>query len=185
VAQDFGAYDGTGDQRGLQTGRWDQSGLDIVSDITAIPEPDGSFDAVLCTEVLEHLPRPIEALGELARLLRKGGHLILTAPFLSMTHMAPFHYCTGFSSYFFLNTLPALGLKILELDTNGNFFEFVAQELRRVPSMSKRYSSPQTPRPHEAAAMAVVLQMLGRFSKADAGSQEFCSFGLHVRAIKQ
>jgi SAM-dependent methyltransferase len=185
VAQDFGKYDGTGDHRGLHTGQWRQAGLDLVSDITAIPEPDGSFDAVLCTEVLEHLPEPTKALRELARLLRQGGHLILTAPFISMTHMAPFHYCTGFSSYFYGHMLPEIGLDVVELTYNGNFFEFVAQEVRRIPSMAARYSGPREFRLHEAAAMAVVLRMLERLSKKDRGSSEFCSFGLHVRAIKR
>lgn len=40
VAQDFGKYDGAGDGRGLQTGGWNQSNLDVVSDIASIPEPD-------------------------------------------------------------------------------------------------------------------------------------------------
>jgi ubiquinone/menaquinone biosynthesis C-methylase UbiE len=185
VSQDFAKYDGTGDQRGLHSGSWNQTGLDLVSDITAIPASDGSFDAVLCTEVLEHLPHPIKALQELGRVLRPGGHLILTAPFLSMTHLAPYHYCTGFSSYFYRTALPELGFDVIEVTHNGNFFEFVAQELRRVQSISARYSVPQTPRPHETIATAIVLRMLGRLSKADVGSSEFCSFGLHVRAIKR
>ncbi|NJN83841.1 MAG: hypothetical protein HC802_17255 [Caldilineaceae bacterium] len=50
VSQDFAAYDGQGDGAGNQTGTWDQSRLDIVSDIVDIPEPDGSFDAIMCTE---------------------------------------------------------------------------------------------------------------------------------------
>ena len=91
VSQDFGQYDGTGDHAGLQTASWNQANLDIVSDITAIPEPNGSFDAILCTEVLEHLPNPIAAVAEFSRLLRADGQLILTAPFCSLTHFSPFH----------------------------------------------------------------------------------------------
>ena len=37
IAQDFGSYDGEGDDKGLQTNTWDNSKLDIVSDITSIP----------------------------------------------------------------------------------------------------------------------------------------------------
>ena len=47
VSQDFGEYAGGGDVLGLQTGSWDNEGLDIVSDITSIPVGDASFDCIL------------------------------------------------------------------------------------------------------------------------------------------
>ena len=102
VSQDFCQYEG---QRGgvpaegLQCSSWDTSRIDLVSDITAIPAPDASFDAILCSEVLEHVPEPTHALDEFARLLKPGGVVILTAPFSSNVHMAPYHFCSGFSRY--------------------------------------------------------------------------------------
>lgn len=42
--------------------------------------PDAQFDVVLCTEVLEHLERPAEALQNLARLTTADGVLVLTVP---------------------------------------------------------------------------------------------------------
>ncbi len=184
VSQDFAQYDGMGDGAGLQTGSWDQSTLDIISDITAIPEPVESFDAIMCIEVFEHLQEPIKAIHEFSRLLKPDGHLILTAPFCSMTHFAPYHYYTGFNRYFYETHLPANGFVIVDLRENGNYFEYLAQEVRRVPSMAKRYSKDSSRR-FESLAMKVCLSMLNRFSKKDNASSEILHFGYHVLAIKR
>jgi SAM-dependent methyltransferase len=183
VAQDFAGYDGQGDGSGLQTGKWDQTRLDIVSDITAIPEPNESFVAILCSEVFEHLPNPLPAIKEFSRLLRPGGVLILTAPFCSLTHFAPLHFSTGFSRYFYETHLPAHGFRITELTPNGNFFEYLAQELRRVPSISDRYKT-KGMRCSDLQAIESLLQCLGRLSSEDRGSSELLHFGYHVRAIR-
>ena len=45
-----------GDGSGLLTGNWDQTKLDIVGDITAIPRPDAAFDGPMCTDVFENFP---------------------------------------------------------------------------------------------------------------------------------
>lgn len=184
VAQDFGKYDGKGNQAGLQTGKWDQSKLDIVCDIVSIPEPDGSFDAVLCTEVLEHLPDPVAAIREFGRLLRSGGHLIVTAPFCSLTHFAPFHFSTGFNRYFYETHLRDSGFEILEMTANGNFFEFIGQELRRIPEVADRFSEDRVRRV-ENASLRVVFKMLERLSSKDNGSSSLLHFGFQVKAIKR
>lgn len=183
VSQDFCQYDGIGDSKGLQHGSWDTKKIDIVGDIADIAEDDESFDIILCTEVLEHLPDPIKALEEFQRLIKKGGILILTAPFCSLTHFAPYHYSTGFNRYFYEYHLGHLGFKIEEVTTNGNFFEYLGQEVRRIPSMADKYASQKASR-IERLAMRIILRMLKRFSSNDSTSDEVLCFGYHVIAKK-
>ena len=183
VSQDFARYDGKGNGKGLQAGKWNCSDIDILCDIADIPEPDTSFDVVLCTEVFEHLPAPILVIKEFNRLLRSGGLLILTAPFCSLTHFAPYHYYSGYSRYFYQETLPNNGFLILELEANGNFFEYLAQETNRIQTISKRYAGDR-PNILERFAMGFVIRMLERFSKRDKGSDELLCFGFHVLAKK-
>ena len=47
----------------------------IAADASRLPFRDGAFDAVICTETLEHLPDDAGAIGEIARVLRDGGAL--------------------------------------------------------------------------------------------------------------
>ena len=184
VSQDFAKYDGLGDQKGLQTGVWDQKQLDIVSDIIAIPEQDMSFDAIMCIEVFEHLPEPVLAIKEFSRLIKSGGSLIITAPFCSLTHFAPYHYSTGFNSYFYEKHLPDYGFEIEEVSPNGNFFEYLGQEVNRVTFVATKYAN-DSPSLLEKYATKIFLKMLTRLSRRDCGSSELLCFGYHVLARKR
>ena len=68
TSQDFGEYDGKGDGIGLQTVKWDTKNIDIFSDIVSIPVKDNSFDIILCSEVLEHVPDALSALRGFQRI---------------------------------------------------------------------------------------------------------------------
>lgn len=48
--------------------------------LPAIPAPDESFDVGICSECLEHLDQPRETVGEMHRIVKEGGRLILTVP---------------------------------------------------------------------------------------------------------
>jgi SAM-dependent methyltransferase len=184
VAQDFCKYDGGGNGFGLQTNEWDVAGIDIISDITAIPEPDESFDVILCSEVLEHVTQPSIAVYELARLCKPGGFLIITAPFCSLTHFAPFHYVTGFSKYWYEFNLNKLDFEIIELLPNGGWMDYVAQEIWRLPYVGVNYSSKFLGwlALFAAAPLFIILKMM---KARDKGSSELLTFGYHVLARKR
>lgn len=181
VSQDFGQYDGKGDMAALQTRTFDYQELDIVCDITSIPEPPQSFDAIMCIEVLEHLPDPVKAIAEFSRLLKPGGDLVLTAPFCSLTHMAPYHFVTGFNRYWYEEHLMAHGFEIREIIPNGNYYEYLGQEVRRVRSICKRYSNCK-PHFYELACLYILRRMLYRFSRRDTNSSELLCYGYNVHA---
>lgn len=124
---DFQKYEGVKLGGGTQYGE-----IDFTGDITDIPVPEGSFDVVLCTEVLEHVPHPVDALKEMARILVPGGRLLLTAPLGSGLHQEPYHYYGGFTRHFYEKFMPELGVEIAELKPNGGFMRHLAQECARV-----------------------------------------------------
>jgi len=66
--------------------------VDVYASGLALPFPVESFDAVVCAEVLEHVPDPARLLAEVHRVLRPGGHLVLTTPQTWGLHEEPHDY---------------------------------------------------------------------------------------------
>ncbi len=52
----------------------------VAGDIRRLPFADQSFDLLICSQVIEHIPKDARVLGELQRVLRKGGVLVLGTP---------------------------------------------------------------------------------------------------------
>jgi SAM-dependent methyltransferase len=63
--------------------------IDIAGSALRLPVADNSFDTVLATEVMEHVPEPAYMLSEIFRILRPGGTLILSVPFHEPLHELP------------------------------------------------------------------------------------------------
>ncbi len=178
VSQDFCEY--TGGAEGLSSSPCDASKVDIISDITSIPETDASFDAILCSEVLEHLPEPTHALDEFKRLLKPGGVLILTAPFASNVHMAPYHFCSGFSKYWYQHHLAARGFEIHELVANGDWYALLQQEITRLGSMERSKGNWTWPLAYLYALLGVGYYELRRKKIAP----DLACFGWQCVAVK-
>ena len=86
---------------------------DQFYDGNAFPFPDNSFDSALCNQVLEHVFNPDEFLGEIARVLKPGGKLLLTGPFVWDEHEQPYDYAR-YSSFGLRAILERQGFKIVQ-----------------------------------------------------------------------
>jgi len=164
--------------------------IDVVSDICSIPLPDQSFDAILCTEVLEHVRRPIEAMMELARLLRPAGLLLLTAPLRSALHQEPYHFYGGYTPYWYRYCLDSARFDRIEIRPVGGLFRAYAEEGLRVARYLCPLVSPKSVvkwclTPLWLALLPCLLLLAPLMSALDslvpiAG----CTVGYHVRARK-
>lgn len=167
--------------------------LDYRSDITAIPVPDGSFDAVLCTEVLEHVPEPILAIREMARILRTDGHLLITAPLGSHLHQEPYHFYGGYTPHWYERFLPAAGCDVRSIESNCGFFSFFGQEAQRFSEYLRPSHTRQLGTARSALlsmlwlvtlpaceALPLVGSVLDRL-----GLERIATVGYHVVAVKR
>lgn len=68
------------------------SRLDYVSDLTALPLQSGTYDHIICTQVMEHIAEPSAMLAEFYRVLKPGGKLWLSAPLSYPEHQIPHDY---------------------------------------------------------------------------------------------
>jgi SAM-dependent methyltransferase len=116
--------------------------LDYVSDLAAIPVPDASFGAVLCTEVLEHHPEPIKVVQEFARILEPGGKLILTAPLGSGIHQEPYHYYGGYTPWWYERFLGSAGFEQVSVESNEGSLRCFAQEALRFVQTTRPFGLP-------------------------------------------
>lgn len=67
--------------------------VDRHCDLTKpLPLDDDSFDSIICSSVLEHLPDPTLAFREIERILRPSGFLLLNVPFMYWLHEVPHDY---------------------------------------------------------------------------------------------
>ena len=87
-----------------------------------IPVDKNSFDVVICTEVIEHVPYPIDVIKSISSILKPGGKLLITAPLQSGLHQEPYHFYGGFTKYWFLKFLGENDFKDIIITPNGSLF---------------------------------------------------------------
>lgn len=106
----------------------DISEVEIRSSAYEIPVPNGSFDTVLCTAVLEHLEDPAAAIREAYRVLRPDGIAIYTVPLFWHIHEEPRDFFR-YTRYGLEHLFRSAGFKVLEVKPLSGFLITFATEL--------------------------------------------------------
>ena len=180
VSQDFGSY--SVDEKvtivnveGSATSEYRYGPIDIRGDIWDIASPDESFDVILCTEVLEHIPYPIATIEEFQRILKPGGKLILTVPSNCLRHFDPFFFTSGFSDRWFVRILDESGFEIQELIPVGDYYSWLAVEMARTGGRHSWF----------AKAILAPAFVYFKLKKPTVESIDTLCMGYHVIAIKK
>lgn len=104
-----------------------EAGADIVADTCSLPFGDSVADAVLCTQVLEHVQDPSKALRELRRIIKDDGYLILSTPLMIEVHAeSDFFRWTERGLQLFVK---GGGFDILKMEKIGGVFSCLARTL--------------------------------------------------------
>lgn len=111
--------------------------LDFEADISQpLDLPAGSFDTILLSDVLEHLPTPAATMAEMARLLAPGGHVVIGSPFLYWIHEQPHDY--GRHTEFSLRRLcEEASLPVVSLEPIGSGVHVVVDLTAKILSQTR------------------------------------------------
>ena len=108
---------------------------DIVGVAEQIPLPDASVDSILCTEMLMDCLHPEQAIAEMARVLKPGGTLLLSASFMGALYNEP-HNFWRFTPYS-LERLLQPYFSSIALERRGGYFALRTQQ--RVRYLIERF----------------------------------------------
>ena len=136
-----------------------RSGPDCLYEGDRLPFNDGSFDTVLSIQVLEHTADPRKLIAEMARVLNKGGTLILAAPFSFRLHEEPHDYFR-YTPHGLRQLCSEAGLVIEHVEQVGSLWSLLGHKLNsylafhvaRIGSAAQQlgklgYESPRRTRP--------------------------------------
>ena len=111
---------------------------DVWGDSVALPFSRESFETVFCAQVLEHVAEPTAVFGEIYRILKPNGHLILSAPHMWGIHEEPHDYFR-FTNFGLQHLAAKVGLHIIKVEamagywvTAGTRFCYYLQQFEKI-----------------------------------------------------
>ncbi|CAB4865965.1 unannotated protein [freshwater metagenome] len=155
---------------------------DIIAPIDDLPVEDGSFDAVICTEVLEHVARPRRALRELGRVLAGGGRIHITVPFVWALHEEPYDF-QRFTAHGLEQLLTDTGFTEIEVRPLTGYLATLGQVLQFYNPPPGGSALRRLPRRALARAVQKFGGVIGRFDRGH--GSELLPLGYCATAVKR
>lgn len=156
---------------GLDLGRSEYERPDLVWDGAVIPLGDTSVDCAIATEVFEHCPEPERVMREAHRVLKPGGFLFFTVPFLWPLHCVP-HDQYRYTPFALERHLLAAGFARAEIGALGGWDASLAQMLGLW--VRRRWMAPW----QRAALTRVVTPIVAWLARADQPPADFGHDGM-------
>ena len=101
---------------------------DILAKAETLSIKSEHVDTIVCTEILEYVAEPVEALQEMYRVLKSGGILILSTPFMHRIDNPSDYW--RFSDFWLRNTLERIGFHVIVLKQQGYAFTVILNILK-------------------------------------------------------
>jgi len=131
----FALHRYTGVDLGIGDAAWNYHELDAVADLCAMPFADETFDAAINIVTLEHLPEPLLALKEIARVLRPGGKLLIAVPHEWEVHQSP-HDFYRYTRHGLRYLLERADFVNIEIQPAGGYFRLLSRRLLNAAQFS-------------------------------------------------
>lgn len=100
--------------------------VDVFYNGEKMPFPDDYFDAVLSSEVFEHIFELNNTIVEINRVMKPNGKILITCPFVWDLHEEP-HDFARYTPYALLHLMEKNGFEVMEIERRGSFREVIAQ----------------------------------------------------------
>ena len=101
---------------------------DVEGDALSLPFDDASFDSLMCTQVLEHVTDARRALASMARVLKRGARIVLTAPGTWPAHEVPYDFAR-FTRWGLQEMLAEAGFEDVHIGAQGGTWATIGQML--------------------------------------------------------
>ena len=157
--------------------------VDYVAPADDLPLEDGTYDAVVCTQVLEHVAEPGDVLAELFRILKPGGVAYVTVPLAWEEHEAPYDFFR-YTRFGLAHLMTGAGFQEVVVEPRNDTFGTLAQLLRNAGGvMGRAGDAHDTQRDLAGHTLRHLADLVASYSPLDVA--RIFPLGYQARAVRR